>query len=122
VLLNWLVTQLVAAALHYPPFFMGRIIGQVYQPFAWWWWQYHWPRNAVHRAQHHSFRAGLDAVPPIVFYPPIGAAGNRRTYKRPLVQRRRNSRFARQRELGRHAGGAQSRVVLRVSRCIYLAT
>jgi hypothetical protein len=41
VLLNWLATQLVAAALHYPPFFMGRIIGPVYQPFAWCWWQYH---------------------------------------------------------------------------------
>jgi hypothetical protein len=30
VLLNWIATQLVAAALHYPPFLMGRIIGHVY--------------------------------------------------------------------------------------------
>ena len=47
VLLNWVVTQLLAAALIYPPFFMGRIVGRIYQPFAWWWWQYYWPHNSV---------------------------------------------------------------------------
>src|SRR6266481_10043227 len=47
VMLNWIATQLVAAALHYPPFFMGRILGRSYQPFAWWWWQYHWPHSSV---------------------------------------------------------------------------
>jgi hypothetical protein len=46
VLLNWVATQLVAAALSYPPFFMGRIVGRIYQPFAWW-WQYYWPHNSV---------------------------------------------------------------------------
>lgn len=72
-LLNWIATQLVAAALHYPAFFMGRIIGHLYQPFAWWWWQYHWPHGAV--------RIGHSVIPltrawslcdRIVFYPIIG--------------------------------------------------
>jgi hypothetical protein len=70
--LNWLATQLVAQALHYPPFFMGRIVGRLYQPFAWWWWQHYWPHNAV--------RIGRDVIPlerawslcdRIVFYPTI---------------------------------------------------
>lgn len=72
VALNWLATQLVAAALHYPPFFMGRIIGHIYQPLAWWVWQYHWP--------HSSVQIGHAIIPlerawrlcdRIVFYPAI---------------------------------------------------
>jgi hypothetical protein len=72
VMLNWIATQLVAAALHYPPFFMGRILGRIYQPFAWWWWQYHWP--------HSSVEIGRNIIPlerawklcdHIVFYPVI---------------------------------------------------
>jgi|SRR5690242_3348296 hypothetical protein len=72
VVLNWIATQTIAAALHYPPFFMGRIAGHVYQPLAWWWWQYHWPRNAV--------RIGHQVIPlerawafgnHLVFYPVI---------------------------------------------------
>jgi hypothetical protein len=34
VVLNWIATQVIAAALHYPSFFMGRIIGHIYQPLA----------------------------------------------------------------------------------------
>jgi hypothetical protein len=72
VAVNWLATQLIAAGLHYPPFFMGRIVGHVYQPFAWWWWQYHWP--------HEAIRIGRQIIPldrawqagdHIVFYPVI---------------------------------------------------
>jgi hypothetical protein len=72
VLLNWLATQLVAAALHYPPFFMGRIIGHLYQPFAWWWWQYHWPHNSVQIG--HSIiplERAWTLCHHIVFYPAI---------------------------------------------------
>lgn len=72
VLLNWIATQLVASALRYPPFFMGRIIGPVYQPFAWWWWQYHWPHNAVQIG--HSIiplERAWTLCQHIVFYPAI---------------------------------------------------
>jgi hypothetical protein len=72
VLLNWVATQLVAAALSYPPFFMGRIVGRIYQPFAWWWWQYYWPHNSVQIG--HSIIA-LDRAwslcDRIVFYPAV---------------------------------------------------
>jgi hypothetical protein len=47
VLLNWFATQLIAALLRYAPFLMGRLVGHVYQPFAWWWWWHHWPRGTV---------------------------------------------------------------------------
>jgi hypothetical protein len=72
-LLNWIATQLVAAALHYPPFLMGRIIGHVYQPFAWWVWQYHWPHSAV-RVGHDiiSLERAWSLCQHIVFYPVIG--------------------------------------------------
>jgi len=72
VALNWIATQLVAAALHYPPFFMGRIVGGIYQPFAWWWWQYHWPRNSVQLG--HSIiplERAWTLCHHIVFYPAI---------------------------------------------------
>ena len=72
VALNWLATQLVAAALDYPPFFMGRIMGHLYQPFAWWWWQYYWPHNSVQIG--HSI-IPLDRAwslcDRIVFYPAV---------------------------------------------------
>ena len=44
---NWLVTQHAAAAMHYPAFLNGRIVGHLYQPLAWWWWQSHWPYSAL---------------------------------------------------------------------------
>ncbi len=72
VLLNWLATQLVAAALHYPPFFMGTIVGHLYQPLAWWWWQYHWPHNSVQIG--HSIiplTRAWSLCDRIVFYPAI---------------------------------------------------
>lgn len=73
VLLNWLATQLVASALRYPPFFMGRIIGPVYQPFAWWWWQYHWPHNAVQIGQNIiPLERAWTLCQHIVFYPAVG--------------------------------------------------
>ena len=72
VLLNWVATQLVAAVLSYPPFFMGRIVGRIYQPFAWWWWQYYWPHNLVQIG--HSI-IPLDRAwslcDRIVFYPAV---------------------------------------------------
>jgi hypothetical protein len=72
VLLNWIATQLIAGALHYPPFFMGRIVGHIYQPFAWWWWQYHWPHNSVQIG--HSIiplPRAWSLCDRIVFYPAI---------------------------------------------------
>ena len=71
-LLNWIATQLVASALRYPPFFMGRIVGHLYQPLAWWWWQYHWPHGAV-RIGHNiiSLQHAWDLCDRIVFYPII---------------------------------------------------
>jgi hypothetical protein len=72
VLLNWIATQLIASALRYPPFFMGRIIGHIYQPFAWWWWQYYWPHNSVQIG--HSIiplERAWTLCQHIVFYPAI---------------------------------------------------
>jgi hypothetical protein len=72
VALNWLATQLVAAALHYPPFFMGRIMGHLYQPFAWWWWQYYWPRNSVQIGDSIiPLERAWTLCQHIVFYPAI---------------------------------------------------
>jgi hypothetical protein len=75
VALNWLATQLIAAALHYPSFFMGRIVGHVYQPFAWWVWQYYWPHNAVQIGhQIIPLDRAWHACDRIVFYPVIALA------------------------------------------------
>lgn len=70
VALNWLATQLIAAALHYAPFLMGHLFGPLYQPFAWWWWQYHWPHAAVRIGRNviHLERAWA-LCNHIVFYP-----------------------------------------------------
>ena len=72
VALNWIATQLIARALGYPPFFMGRIVGRIYQPFAWWWWQYYWPHNAV-RIGHSviPLERAWSVCQHIVFYPAI---------------------------------------------------
>jgi hypothetical protein len=72
VVLNWVATQLIAAALHYPPFFMGRIVGRIYQPFAWWLWQYHWPHNSV-RIGHRiiPLERAWTLCQHIVFYPAL---------------------------------------------------
>ena len=72
VLLNWVATQLVAAALSYPPFFMGRIVGRIYQPFAWWWWQYYWPHNSVQIGDSIiPLERAWTLCQHIVFYPAI---------------------------------------------------
>lgn len=47
VAVNWLVTQRAAAVLRYTPFLSGRVIGHLYQPFGWYWWQHKWPDNAI---------------------------------------------------------------------------
>lgn len=72
VALNWIATQLIAAALRYPPFLMGRIVGPLYQPFAWWIWQYHWPHASV-RVGHviMPLAAAWTLCNHIVFYPLI---------------------------------------------------
>jgi type IV secretory pathway TraG/TraD family ATPase VirD4 len=44
---NWLATQWAAAVMRYPEFLNGRIVGLMYQPFAWYWWQHRWPHNVV---------------------------------------------------------------------------
>jgi hypothetical protein len=72
VALNWIATQLVALALHYPSFFMGHLFWHVYQPFAWWWWQYHWPHAAVRIGQHIiPLEKAWTLCHHIVFYPAI---------------------------------------------------
>jgi hypothetical protein len=43
VTLNWWVTQSVAAGFGFAPYLSGRMVGHLYQPFAWWWWQHRWP-------------------------------------------------------------------------------
>jgi hypothetical protein len=72
ILLNWLATQLIAAAFFYPRFFMGRLVWHLYQPFAWWWWQYHWPHASV-RIGHTSvpLAAAWSLCNHLVFYPLI---------------------------------------------------
>jgi type IV secretion system protein VirD4 len=75
VVLNWIATQLIALALHYPPFFMGRIVGHIYQPFAWWVWQYHWPHAAVRVGQNIiALEKAWTLCDHIVFYPAIALA------------------------------------------------
>ncbi len=49
---NWLATQRAAAALHYPGSLNGRMAAHIYQPFAWWWWQYRWPQSALQIGRH----------------------------------------------------------------------
>jgi hypothetical protein len=72
VALNWMATQMVAAALRYPPFFTGRMIGRVYQPFAWWWWQHYWPHNAVQIGrQVIPLERAWTVCEHIVFYPTV---------------------------------------------------
>src|SRR5215469_14523699 len=70
VALNWMATQLIAAALHYPAFFMGRIAGHVYQPFAWLWGQYYWPHSAL-RIGHQiiPLERAWSLCDRMVFYP-----------------------------------------------------
>jgi hypothetical protein len=41
VALNWWATQRAAVLIGFPP--TGRIVGHLYQPFTWWWWQHRWP-------------------------------------------------------------------------------
>jgi hypothetical protein len=45
VTLNWWATQRVAALLGFPLNLNGRIVGHLYQPFAWFWWQHRWPNG-----------------------------------------------------------------------------
>jgi type IV secretory pathway TraG/TraD family ATPase VirD4 len=47
VVVNWAATQWTAAVLRYAPFLSGRLIGHLYQPFGWYWWQHRWADNAV---------------------------------------------------------------------------
>jgi len=72
VALNWVATQIIAAALHYPAFFMGRIAGHIYQPFAWLWWQHHWPHSAL-RLSHQiiPLERAWSLCDRIVFYPTV---------------------------------------------------
>jgi hypothetical protein len=44
---NCLATQRAAAGMHYPAWLSGRLIGRVYQPFAWWGWMRSWPDGGV---------------------------------------------------------------------------
>jgi hypothetical protein len=70
--LNWVATQVIASALHYPSFLMGRVFWHVYQPFAWWWWQYYWPHNNVRMGQRIiSLEHAWSLCNHIVFYPLI---------------------------------------------------
>jgi hypothetical protein len=70
--LNWAATQLVAYALRYPPFFMGRLFGHIYQPFAWWVWRYHWPHSGIRIGQQLlSLQGAWRLCAHIVFYPMI---------------------------------------------------
>lgn len=72
VALNWLATQLIASVLHYPPFLTGRLFSFVYQPFAWFFWQYRWPHAAV-RVGHYvvSLERCWTLCEHLVFYPVI---------------------------------------------------
>src|SRR5690349_3962446 len=44
---NWIATQYAAAVMRYVPFLSGHLIGHLYQPFGWYWWEHLWPRNGL---------------------------------------------------------------------------
>ena len=123
VLLNWLATQLVAAALHYPPFFMGCMIGHFYQPFAWWWWQYHWPHNSVQIG--HSIiplTRAWSLCDRIVFYPLIALVVVGGLISGLLLKRRGPADLHGSAAVGRHRRSNQGGSHMVNRRGIYLAT
>ena len=87
VLLNWVATQLVAAALSYPPFFMGRIMGHLLSAFclvvvaillA--------TQLGADRAQHHSPGPRLERVRPHSFLSGGCDRDRFRDHQRPTAQ------------------------------------
>ena len=76
VLLNWVATQLAAAVMHHPSTLMGRILGHLYQPFAWWWWRYHWPQGAVRYGNQVYLLEPLWRIcDGIIVFPPVVLGG-----------------------------------------------
>jgi hypothetical protein len=67
---NWLATQWAAANLFYAGFLNGRILGHIYQPLSWLWWQSRWPRNALRVGNRVVYFAPLwRACEHLVLYP-----------------------------------------------------
>lgn len=71
VALNWWATQIVAAHLSFAPYLNGRIVGHLYQPFAWWWWQHRWPSGFVVPVGHFGvpIEATWKGCEHLVIYP-----------------------------------------------------